>query len=73
MDIKNSLNSNYNDNYDWVFIVVFFILMITNVELSEVISYLNEKMIYYDNVETLIDEKINSQEIMELMSKYRDI
>ena len=73
LDIKNSLNSNYNDNYDWIFIVVFFILMITNVELSEVISYLNEKMIYYDNVETLIEEKINSQEVMELMSKYRDI
>ena len=45
--------------------------MVTEVEYFEVINYLKEKMIYFDEIEQVLNESINKEEIIELITKYK--
>ena len=73
--INYELNFLENDNQDnnWLFIIFFIILIVTEVEYDEVINYLKEKMIYFDNAEQFITETIKIDEIIELISKFKNL
>jgi hypothetical protein len=68
----NFLENESQDN-NWIFIVIFILLMVTEVEYYEVINYLTEKMIYLDNVEQVIQDCINKDEIVDLITKYKKL
>ena len=68
----NFLENESQDN-NWIFIVIFILLMVTEVEYYEVINYLTEKMIYLDNVEQVIQDCINKDEIVDLITKYKNL
>ena len=68
----NFLESDNQDN-NWLFIIFFIILIVTEVEYDEVIDYLKEKMIYFDNAEQFITETIKIDEIIELISKFKNL
>jgi len=68
----NFLENESQDN-NWIFIIVFILLMVTEVEYYEVINYLIEKMIYLDNVEQVIQDCINKDEIVDLITKYKNL
>ena len=68
----NFLESDNQDN-NWLFIIFFIILIVTEVEYDEVINYLKEKMIYFDNAEQFITETIKIDEIIELISKFKNL
>ena len=68
----NFLENESQDN-NWIFIIVFILLMVTEVEYYEVINYLTEKMIYLDNVEQVIQDCINKDEIVDLITKYKNL
>ena len=66
----NFLENDAQDN-NWIFIIIFILLMVTEVEYFEVINYLKEKMIYFDDIEQVLNESINKEEIIELITKYK--
>jgi hypothetical protein len=66
----NFLEKDAKDN-NWIFIIIFILLMVTEVEYFEVINYLKEKMIYFDEIEQVLNESINREEIIELITKYK--
>ena len=66
----NFLENDAQDN-NWIFIIIFILLMVTEVEYFEVINYLKEKMIYFDEIEQVLNESINREEIIELITKYK--
>ena len=66
----NFLENDTQDN-NWIFNIIFIILMVTEVEYFEVINYLKEKMIYFDEIEQVLNESINKEEIIELITKYK--
>ena len=66
----NFLEKDAQDN-NWIFIIIFILLMVTEVEYFEVINYLKEKMIYFDEIEQVLNESINREEIIELITKYK--
>ena len=66
----NFLENDAQDN-NWIFIIIFILLMVTEVEYFEVINYLKEKMIYFDEIEQVLNESINKEEIIELITKYK--
>ena len=66
----NFLENDTQDN-NWIFNIIFIILMVTEVEYFEVINYLKEKMIYFDEIEQVLNESINREEIIELITKYK--
>ena len=66
----NFLEKDAQDN-NWIFIIIFILLMGTEVEYFEVINYLKEKMIYFDEIEQVLNESINREEIIELITKYK--
>lgn len=68
----NFLENESQDN-NWIFIVIFILLMVTEVEYYEVINYLTAKMIYLDNVEQVIQDCINKDEIVDLITKYKNL
>ena len=68
----NFLESDNQDN-NWLFIIFFIILIVTEVEYDEVIDYLKVKMIYFDNAEQFITETIKIDEIIELISKFKNL
>lgn len=68
----NFLENESQDN-NWIFIIVFILLMVTEVEYYKVINYLTEKMIYLDNVEQVIQDCINKDEIVDLITKYKNL
>ena len=68
----NFLENESQDN-NWIFIVIFILLMVTEVEYYEVINYLTEKTIYLDNVEQVIQDCINKDEIVDLITKYKNL
>jgi hypothetical protein len=68
----NFLENESQDN-NWIFIIVFILLMVTEVEYYEVINYLIEKMIYLDNVEQVIQDCINKDGIVDLITKYKNL
>ena len=68
----NFLENESQDN-NWIFIVIFILLMVTEVEYYEVINYLTEKMSYLDNVEQVIQDCINKDEIVDLITKYKNL
>ena len=68
----NFLENESQDN-NWIFIVIFILLMVTEVEYYEVINYLTEKMIYLDNVEQVIQDCINKDLIVDLITKYKNL
>ena len=73
--LNYELNFFENESQDnnWIFIVIFILLMVTEVEYYEVINYLTEKMIYLDNVEQVIQDCINKDEIVDLITKYKNL
>ena len=64
-----------NDNQDnnWIFIIVFILLIVTEVDYFDVVYYLKEKMIYFDNVEQILNDKINKDKIIELITDYKNL
>ena len=66
----NFLENDAQDN-NWIFIIIFILLMVTEVEYFEVINYLKEKMIYFDEIEQVLNGSINKEEIIELITKYK--
>ena len=73
--INYELNSLENENQEnnWIFIIFFIIMTVTEVEFNEVINYLKEKMIYLDNIEQVINDNIKKEEIIDLISRYKSI
>ena len=67
----NFLENDTQDN-NWIFNIIFIILMVTEVEYFEVIIYLKEKMIYFDDIEQIF-ENINKEEIIDLITKYKSL
>ena len=67
----NFLENDTQDN-NWIFNIIFIILMVTEVEYFEVINYLKEKMIYFDDIEQIF-ENINKEEIIDLVTKYKSL
>ena len=67
----NFLENDTQDN-NWIFNIIFIILMATEVEYFEVINYLKEKMIYFDDIEQIF-ENINKEEIIDLITKYKSL
>ena len=67
----NFLENDAQDN-NWIFIIIFILLMVTEVEYFEVINYLKEKMIYFDDIEQIF-ENINKEEIIDLITKYKSL
>ena len=67
----NFLENDTQDN-NWIFNIIFIILMVTEVEYLEVINYLKEKMIYFDDIEQIF-ENINKEEIIDLITKYKSL
>ena len=68
----NFLENDAQDN-NWIFTIIFILLMVTEVEYFEVINYLKEKMIYFDDIEQVLNESINKEEIIELITKYKSL
>ena len=68
----NFLENDAQDN-NWIFNIIFILLMITEVQYFEVINYLKEKMIYFDDIEQVFDDSINKGEIIELITKYKSL
>ena len=64
---------NENQENNWIFIIVFLILFITEVEYFEVINYLKEKMIYFDNANFAIDDNVKKEEIKEIIINYKNL
>ena len=73
--INYELNSLENENQEnnWIFIIFFIIMIVTEVEFNEVLNYLKEKMIYLDNIEQVINDNIKKEEIIDLISRYKSI
>jgi len=67
----NFLENDTQDN-NWIFNIIFIILMVTEVEYFEVINYLKEKMIYFDDIEQIF-ENINKEEIIDLITIYKSL
>ena len=67
----NFLENDSQEN-NWIFIIVFIILFVTEVEYIEVINYLKEKMVYFDNAAQVINENIKKEEIIEIISNYKN-
>ena len=68
----NFLENDIQDN-NWIFNIIFIILMVTEVEYFEVINYLKEKMIYFDDIEQVFNDSINKEEIIDLITKYKSL
>ena len=68
----NFLENDTQDN-NWIFNIIFIILMVTEVEYYEVINYLKEKMIYFDDIEQDFNDSINKEEIIDLITKYKSL
>jgi hypothetical protein len=66
----NFLENDTQEN-NWIFIIVFIILFVTEVEYIEVINYLKEKMVYFDNAAQVINDNIKKEEIIEIISNYK--
>ena len=64
---------NENQENNWIFIIVFLILFITEVEYFEVINYLKEKMIFFDDANFGIDDNIKKEEIIGLIANYKNL
>ena len=64
---------NENQENNWIFIIVFIILFITEVEYFEVINYLKEKMIFFDDANFGIDDNIKKEEIIGLIANYKNL
>ena len=64
-------NEYLNINNKWIFVIVILITNITEVEYFTVIDYLKEKMIYFDNINELINENINKNEILQTLNYLR--
>ena len=64
---------NDNQENNWIFIIAFIILFVTEVECIEVINYLKEKMIYLDNAYQVIADNIKKDEIIEFISNYKNL
>ena len=64
---------NDNQENNWIFIIAFIILFVTEVEYIEVINYLKEKMIYLDNADQVIADNIKKDEIIEFISNYKNL
>ena len=73
--VNYEMNFLENDNQDnnWIFIIVFILLIVTEVDYFDIIHYLKEKMIYFDNVEQILNDRINKDEIIELITKYKNL
>jgi hypothetical protein len=67
----NFLENDTQEN-NWIFIIVFIILFVTEVEYIEVINYLKEKMVYFDNAAQVINDNIKKEEIIEIISNYKN-
>ena len=68
----NVLENNNQDN-NWIYIIVFILLIVTEVDYFDIIFYLKEKMIYFDNVEQILNDRINKDEIIDLITKYKNL
>ena len=73
--LNYEMNVLENDNQDnnWIFIIVFILLIVTEVDYFDIIFYLKEKMIYFDNVEQILNDRINKDEIIDLITKYKNL
>ena len=68
----NFLENDAQDN-NWIFIIIFILLMVTEVEYFEVINYLKEKMIFFDDANFGIDDNIKKEEIIGLIANYKNL
>ena len=59
---------NITINNSWIFVIIVLITIITEVEYFSVINYLKEKMIYIDNISELINNNVDKEEIIKILS-----
>ena len=65
-NIENYENEIKNNS--WIFVIVILISIITEIEYFIVINYLEEKMIYVDNINEIIKNNIEKNEIVETIN-----
>ena len=73
LNYEMNLLENDNQYNNWIFIIVFIILFVTEVEYEDVINYLKEKMIYIDNADQVINDNVKKDEIIEFISNYKNL
>ena len=69
INIENFDNEIKNENteYNWIFIIIVLIKIITEVDYFSVINYLKEKMIYIENINDIMNDNINIDELSQIL------
>ena len=68
-NVKNFYNDkdNTTTNYNWLYIIIIIMTIVTEVEYFSIINYLIEKMIYIDNINEIINN-INKDELNQILT-----
>jgi hypothetical protein len=67
-NVKNFYNDkdNTTTNYNWLYIIIIIMTIVTEVEYFSILNYLIEKMIYIDNINEIINN-INKDELIQIL------
>jgi len=65
--INEENNDNKTKNQDWIYIIIILISLVAEVDYNSVINYFNEKIIYIDNINDILDN-INKEEISNILN-----
>ena len=68
-NVKNVYNDqdNITTNYNWIYIIIIIMTIVTEVEYFSIINYLIKRMIYIDNINEIINS-INKDEIIQILT-----
>ena len=68
-NVKNVYNAhdNITNNYNWIYIIIIIMTIVTEVEYLSIINYLIKKMIYIDNINEIINN-INKDELIQILA-----
>ncbi len=67
INIQNFGNDHEIKDYNWIFLIIILITIVTEVDYFSVICYLKEKMIYIDNIDEIIDDNVNNEELAKVL------
>jgi hypothetical protein len=68
-NFDNNQNEQHpvSNDYNWIFLIIILLTIVTEVDYITVIYYLKEKMIYIDNIDEIIDDNINIDELLNVL------
>ena len=62
---------NYDDTkHDWIFVVIFFLIIITGIYYTEIKNYLKYKINYIEDIDKIIDLTLDVDKIYEVFYEY---